>query len=327
MVDKIDIVYLWVNGNDPLWRKKRELHSHKYLTDKHWNYSNVEGRFRDNNELKYSLRSLTPYLEQIGKIFIITDDQHPEWMPKQSINQKVKILSHKELMKTERPTYASSCIESYLHHIDNLSEHFLYFNDDIFLGNIDEGLRDTFWRNNKTIICIEDINDRNKHIGNERIISSQRSGCIIGSKLPNYCHKSRSFSHGMPFALKRSKLYEMKKLFPNAFHEVRQLVFRKSGSPPLISDTYFRWQEALNKTVEVRFNCRLINSGSSQLAENLLELHRNKSLIVSFCINDTLDNADNNHPNLEKVRSSLDTLYPYESPFEKIEQNNKAVHA
>jgi len=60
--DKIDIVYIWVDGADPIWKQKRN-ESYKKIQDTSIlsEYANVDGRFRDNGELKYSLRSLEKY--------------------------------------------------------------------------------------------------------------------------------------------------------------------------------------------------------------------------------------------------------------------------
>ena len=57
----VDIVYLWVDGNDTHWRARRLLALQRLKFTDHVDmaaYSNVEGRFRDNDELRYSLRSL-----------------------------------------------------------------------------------------------------------------------------------------------------------------------------------------------------------------------------------------------------------------------------
>ena len=52
----IDLVYLWVDGNDPIWQAKRkafEKGSSQIAEE-----ALAEARFVDNDELKYSLRSV-----------------------------------------------------------------------------------------------------------------------------------------------------------------------------------------------------------------------------------------------------------------------------
>lgn len=57
---KIDIVYLWVDGSDEKWRTEKDKW-YKKITGKIPVYKGASDtqRFRDNGELKYSLRSVT----------------------------------------------------------------------------------------------------------------------------------------------------------------------------------------------------------------------------------------------------------------------------
>lgn len=60
----VDVVYLWVDGNDPAWRQKRRLAQVRLGAGQHHTmavFGNVEGRFRDNDELRYSLRALDQF--------------------------------------------------------------------------------------------------------------------------------------------------------------------------------------------------------------------------------------------------------------------------
>jgi len=53
----IDIVYLWVNGNDGEWRAKRQKYAQKLEATGNLGFAkfgNVEGRYRDNDELRFS---------------------------------------------------------------------------------------------------------------------------------------------------------------------------------------------------------------------------------------------------------------------------------
>ncbi|MDE5919514.1 MAG: Stealth CR1 domain-containing protein, partial [Duncaniella sp.] len=74
---EIDMVYLWVNGNDPVWQAKRNAAVGKPVERL---AMNCEGRYADNDELKYSLRSVEMYAPWIRRIFIVTDNQVPEWL-------------------------------------------------------------------------------------------------------------------------------------------------------------------------------------------------------------------------------------------------------
>ena len=107
----IDIVYLWVDGNDPKWQAKRN----RFIGNIVENSSvNCKGRYSNNDELKYSLRSIELYIPWIRNIFIVTDNQIPEWLD--TSNPKIRIIDHKEIMPPESLPCFNSC----------LIEHFIY---------------------------------------------------------------------------------------------------------------------------------------------------------------------------------------------------------
>lgn len=126
----IDLVYLWVDGNDPIWRAKHDAFTGK--TDDN-SPANCKGRYANNDELKYSLRSIELYAPWIRKIFIVTDEQIPKWLD--TSNPQISIVNLTEIMPAESlPCFNSCLIEHYLYRIPDLSEHFLYANDDMFIN-------------------------------------------------------------------------------------------------------------------------------------------------------------------------------------------------
>lgn len=128
MID-IDMVYLWVDGNDPAWIEKRNA----CIGVPSGAEVNCKGRYVDNDELKYSLRSVEKYAPWIRKIFIVTDAQVPKWLD--TSNGKIQIVDHSEILPDEcRPCFNSVVIEHHLHKIPGLAEHFLYANDDMFFN-------------------------------------------------------------------------------------------------------------------------------------------------------------------------------------------------
>lgn len=123
---KIDLVYTWVDGNDPNWQKKKMIAENGGSFDE---YAISKSRFYDNNELKYSLRSVELYMPWINHIYIVTDNQVPKWLD--TTNPKISIVDHKEILPQDAlPTFNSRAIEHCIVNIPNLSEHFLYANDD-----------------------------------------------------------------------------------------------------------------------------------------------------------------------------------------------------
>ena len=127
----IDLVYLWVDGNDPVWRTKRSALLHGTAMISH--EATDEARFRNNDELKFSLRSVEMYAPWIRHIYIVTDNQVPSWINLD--NPRVSIVDHKEIMPPSAlPTFSSPAIEWCVDNIPGLSEHFLLANDDTFIA-------------------------------------------------------------------------------------------------------------------------------------------------------------------------------------------------
>ena len=126
----IDLVYLWVDGSDPRWQAKRNACIGR--TEKQPGV-NCEGRYANNDELKYSLRSVEKYAPWLHKIYIVTDEQTPAWLD--TSNPKVCIVDHKDIMpEVCLPCFNSTVIEHFLCKIPGLSEHFLFANDDMFIN-------------------------------------------------------------------------------------------------------------------------------------------------------------------------------------------------
>uniref|UniRef100_UPI00358E14A2 N-acetylglucosamine-1-phosphotransferase subunits alpha/beta isoform X2 n=1 Tax=Myxine glutinosa TaxID=7769 RepID=UPI00358E14A2 len=91
-------------------------------------------RFADNEELRFSLRSLERHAPWIRRIHIVTNGQIPSWLDLD--NPRVSLVTHKDIFPDigHLPTFSSPAIESHLHRIPGISPLFLYFNDDVFLA-------------------------------------------------------------------------------------------------------------------------------------------------------------------------------------------------
>ncbi len=126
-MQNVDLVYMWVDGNDPEWRAKRN----QYMSggEKKTTEGVADARWRDNEELRYSLRSVEKYASWINHIYIVTDGQRPAWL--NTDHPKITIVDHKEIMPEDAlPTFNSQALESRIYRIPGLSEHFILGNDD-----------------------------------------------------------------------------------------------------------------------------------------------------------------------------------------------------
>eukprot|EP00742_Colponemidia_sp_Colp-10_P004663 GILJ01004974.1.p1 GENE.GILJ01004974.1~~GILJ01004974.1.p1 ORF type:complete len:391 (+),score=38.53 GILJ01004974.1:123-1295(+) len=143
--DTIDIVYTWVNGSDPAWLEQHESYLRTEATAAHVSIEEIRKRFDEvsklffnNDELKFSLRSVDKYLDRksvkLGTIYIVTNNQIPSWLDTSS--GEVKVVYHDKIFKDPKnaPSFSTWAIESNLHHIPGLSDHYIVFNDDYMLG-------------------------------------------------------------------------------------------------------------------------------------------------------------------------------------------------
>lgn len=127
MTFPIDLVYMWVDGSDPQWRERR---SH-YLGEG-TSSGPVEARWIDNEELRYSLRSVESYAPWVNHIYIVTDAQTPSWL--NVSHPKITLVDHRDILPCDAlPVFNSHAIESCIYRIPGLSEHFILGNDDTLL--------------------------------------------------------------------------------------------------------------------------------------------------------------------------------------------------
>lgn len=139
MNEKIDFVITWVDGNDKEWQDEKK----KYSPDKE--NDDAVFRYRDWDLLKYWFRGVEKFAPWVNNIYFVTCGHYPQWLNLK--NEKLKIVKHSDFMPEQYlPTFSSHSIELNLYKIENLSENFVYFNDDMFLINT---VKDTdFFKNN-----------------------------------------------------------------------------------------------------------------------------------------------------------------------------------
>lgn len=132
----IDAVITWVDGSDPAHRLKRDHYLTQALTPLHDNGTNPH-RWVCSDELNFCVRSIANHAPWVRRIWIVTDGQIPVLAPlPPEFSRKISIVDHHEIFSGHEdalPTFNSLSIETMLWRIPELSEHFLYFNDDVFL--------------------------------------------------------------------------------------------------------------------------------------------------------------------------------------------------
>jgi hypothetical protein len=103
-----------------------------------WKGEKISNNTREsyNYELKYSLRSIDKFAPWINKIYLLVDAPkiYPTWIDQN--NDKIILVDTTETFPDKKylPNSNSNAIETTITRIPNLSEHYIYFCDDIFLG-------------------------------------------------------------------------------------------------------------------------------------------------------------------------------------------------
>ena len=305
--NRLDIVYTWVDDNDPNWLANRK----KYKAQAPTADAEHRARFANNDELLYSLRSLFRYFNGINRVFIVTDAQVPKFLSE--FGNRVTVIDHSEIMEDDatRPTFNSHVIESYLHKIKDITTQFLYLNDDVlfakptcpadFFGT--DGNAKCFF-STKNLIPEGKVNRTT--IATDAAAMNLRD---LLAKRHNYAIK-RKFQH-TPIAVNCEIINEMERTFPEKFTEFRRNRFRSQNDLSTISSFYLHYALMKKRAHPAIIHYRYYNINAEFLPLKLFKLSIEDDFLRPnvFCINSTGDRAVN-YLNRWALRTQLRLLYP-----------------
>lgn len=325
---KIDLVYLWCDGNDAAWREKKLFWQKKYgnMTDD----AAGECRFVEHDELKFSLRSVEMYMPWINHIFIVTDGQVPAWL--NTDNPKISIVDHKEIMPADAlPTFNSSAIEACLHNIPGLSEHFLFANDDMFVGRPLEP--DFFFApDGRPYVFLQIFNSSHPCLYTKMVHRAQ-------AKIKEKFDKDYSFApHHNIDAYRLSDIKKCVNIFAEDFNLTVRQRFREEdtlqrsiyGYFALATDAGIMVQNSLtDKRLPKQKRRQMKKNGEKCKISHVCTSPRNLFSILCdlnpglFCLNDsdTLLNEERC-----QIKWNLAQVFPYPSAFEKQAEHQWKYH-
>lgn len=208
----IDVVIPWVDPTDKEWQASKNKFLKDLNNDK---VDNSENRFRDWDNFKYVFRGIDKFMPWVHKIYLITCGQVPDWMNKEA-DDRLVIVNHSDYIPKEYlPTFSSHPIELNLHRIKELSEHFIYLNDDYFVINetspedffvdglpCDYALEDPITPDHKDIfnnILINNMVLLNSHYDRRTVLKEQKkkfySMCDKKAFVTNMCFRPLKRNH------------------------------------------------------------------------------------------------------------------------------------
>ncbi len=306
----IDAVYTWVDDGDVAWRAAK-AQALAAAPDSNTAAASGDARFRNRDELRYSLRSVYAHAPWIRTIHLVTAGQRPAWLID---HPRVSVVDHTEILPADAlPTFNSHAIETALHRIDGLSEHFLYFNDDFFLGHpltprsffTPGGLPNLFTAPGPIGVPGTDARPYAGAAMVNRGLLRERFGVTITQHLFH-----------MPYALRRSLLDQTIAAFPDAVARTARARFRSGTDVSLVSSLAPHYGLLAGSAIEATLPTRFVDVSRPNLEGVLRDLLDRE--FATFCVGDHHDYALP-HEEVDRLLAEFFAQYfalrpPWEAP-------------
>ncbi|MGP5134465.1 Stealth CR1 domain-containing protein [Psychrobacter cibarius] len=306
----IDVVFTWVDNTDEAWQKKYEQYKDSRRNINLGQFATDSARFDNHNELFYSIKAVKKYLPWVRNIYVITDNQVPSWLSKV---KGVTIVDHTDIIESKYlPTFNSHVIEAFLHRIPNLSEDFIYFNDDVFVAK--ELPKEHFFSAN---------NISSLFVSTKNLYDMQKKGVetpTLKASLHSIELLQRHYSYNIKnplvhtyFPLKKSGYEKSWQLFEKEIRSFLPNKFRGHNDINMASFLVPWLLYCQAKAIEKVDVCYYFNIRSRHAITRYEKLLRMKKLNVSphsFCANDFKSDADNRLPDYhERLMTMLEYYY------------------
>ncbi len=304
----IDAVYMWVDGSDPEWQKRKaeRLGSAPPIDRRQ---AEAAGLYRQFDELRYSLRALERYAPWVRTVYLVTDRQRPAWLDETETN--LRVVDHTEILpESALPTFNSHAITAALHHIPGLSEHFLVVNDDIMFGRPTRSER--FFNGNgigrfflsKSVISDKPVLAHEK----ARVFTCDLIEGMTGSRPTNvFRHTPHAFNRELLADLEQELAAEWKATIHNPFRSPTDIV-------PSYLHHYVAYHRRLAMPAQISYSYFALGSktGRAQMRE-----YPGSEPTEVVCINEPGDNTSPTSDDVAGLVRFLEGQLPRPSAYER----------
>ncbi|MEH2930361.1 Stealth CR1 domain-containing protein [Candidatus Ventrimonas sp. KK005] len=335
---EIDCVILWVDGNDPKWLKEKN----KYIkNDQRVKTDQEEKRFRDWGVLKYLFRGIEKNAPFFRKIFFVTCGQKPLWLNEK--HPQLIMVNHDEFIPNQYlPTFNSHTIELNLHRIHGLSNHFVYFNDDMFLLDslrpsnffvngmpCDSAVLNAFtaMKTEETYVFLSAVKDTsviNRHFKKKEVIRKNffkyfnikyGTDLLRTFSLLPWKHITGFVNYHLPYSLKKQYFFELWEKEYELLNDTCMHKFRTADDVNIWLLLYWQYAEGdfYPRAPKLGHVCSLENDGKKNQEIFRLIKRKKRKIVV---INDEVKRG--NYREIQhKLNQAFDYIYPEKSSYEK----------
>lgn len=339
MMDSIDFVVTWVDGEDPVWAQEKNKYERMDPSYK-GEEENSDCRYRNDGFLRYWFRAVERNAPWVNAIHFVTCGHKPEWLNEE--HPKLRLVSHSDYIPSSYlPTFNSRTIELNCHRIKDLSEHFVLFNDDEFL--LRPVSPEYFFKKGNPVLDTDLKYPKASYSNYSRSVFN--SYCLINSAfdmkeaLWSNRHKWFSVSSlGIKRAGNNFLNYLVNKTLP--FYQYGHVALPHVKSS--IQEVWERWPEIMNATCMHKFRADdQVNQTilcawnqakgifypankkklgiriwiSPKKLDSIVDTIKNRKA-PQICVNDTRFNTEPEQT-FAKIREAFQSVFPERSQFEK----------
>jgi len=276
----IDAVFMWVDGADPAWdaRRRARLAAMSASADIDENHDSVSSaRFVSRDEIYYSVASVRSFMPWVRSVYIVTDGQVHQRVAADF--PEVQFIDHRDIFPDPGvlPVFNSQAIESCLHRIPGLAEHFICFNDDVMVAK--PITPDAFFQANgvarffpSSVKINHGADSEAPHLqagSNNRDIILKEFGFEITNAMLH-----------TPLPHLRSVIFELESRYPEKFASTRSSSFRSPGDISALSSLaqYYGW--ATGRYVAGSLNYRYLRLSGQLLRYRMMGILQDQDLEI-----------------------------------------------